>query len=115
METAAHDSSYVGGLRWRGWNWTKPLATLTITDTGIVARTRFSFMKRLQTSWSWAQDHRVQPVRGAIPIPSNVGVAFYGPGRLVFWSSVGDRDRIIEDVRRRSPSTQVLAARVWVF
>jgi hypothetical protein len=93
-------------MRWRWWSATKPLARLAIDDSGIEAGPRGpSVFGRLKVSWAWADIKAVQPVRGLIPWPDNVGVAFYGDTRLVFWSSSEDRDRIIDDVQRLAPPT----------
>ncbi|HWF26582.1 MAG TPA: hypothetical protein VG275_14090 [Solirubrobacteraceae bacterium] len=76
---------------------------MIITDLGITVAVRgFSRFPRPSVSLSWDELERVEPVRGAIPVPGNVGIAFHGDRRLVFWCSKKDRNRILEDTRRRA-------------
>ncbi|MGH2852177.1 MAG: hypothetical protein ACRDLP_16370 [Solirubrobacteraceae bacterium] len=56
----------------------------------------------------WHEITKVEAVRGLLPAPTNVGVAFYvGRRRLIFWASPRDADEIMALARRSLPDRVV--------
>jgi hypothetical protein len=100
-------------MRWHGIDATWPLARLAIDERGITARLRAPVLSRLALSWAWNDIDRVEPVRDAIR-KRNVGVAFYGRARFVFWCWPTAFARVIEDVRRYAPDKLVPRGRTLV-
>jgi hypothetical protein len=103
-----------GGLRWPGLNATKPFATLSVDEDGISVEPSgrtLAFMGVPPLQFRWEEVRRVWMVRGAIPFPDNVGVAFAVSRRLIFWCSRDQSAAICDRVREHAPGRLETSAR----
>ena len=99
MRSVSTDSAgrktYRGGLRWRGSNASIPFGRLRLERDGVVGWWRVFGVESPHVSLRWEEIERAEPIRGAIPLPFNLGVRFTsGRGKMIFWT--GDRDVIEE-------------------
>jgi hypothetical protein len=101
---------FTGGLRWRGWNVTIPLAQLQIGRDGVRAVVgRWLIFPAFEVVMPWETITRVQRARWILPLPASGGAAFFGRRRLVFWCTRSDREEIIELVQRDAPESVDIA------
>lgn len=100
------------GLGTRWGNAARPLARLALDGEGVEVRFRRGLpgSGRFRFLMLWSEIQRVQAVRGFIPIPGNVGVAFYGDRRLAFWTGPRERTRIFDEVRRLAPPGVIITS-----
>lgn len=103
---ARADQRFVGGMRWRGSNATRPFAELRVEDEGVCLRLRSRVLRQvvgrwLPTTWIlWSEIQEVRRIRGGMPLPGNAGLQFVraggDAGRLVFWCTNQTGDRVAE-------------------
>jgi len=116
------EQRFVGGMRWRGSNATRPFAELRLEDGGVCLRLRSRVLRLVVGRWlpstsiPWSEIQEVRRIRGGVPLPGNAGLQFMRAGgdttRLVFWCAKQTRDRAAEALSGRGVAV-VDGGTVW--
>jgi hypothetical protein len=106
---------FVGGMRWRSWNATRPLVRLRVSPDGVTASPRFDQLPfTREVTLAWSEIRVVERVRGVIPFIGN-GIGFWSDrGRLIFWASPEDSQKIA-DLARQQLGSRVRGGRRFVL
>lgn len=109
---------FIGGLRRKGINLSRPLAVAELGERDIRFSARLPLLKRMwpEVVVPFSELRLVEMVNGALPLPGNQGVTFlFGDEEgdsLTFWCSGRDQAAIGEEVTKRGIPVRE-GSRVW--
>jgi hypothetical protein len=99
---------FIGGMRYRNFNASWPLAELQITEGTVRVQLRAQAMRRLLGRWLPSVEieldgTRAEPIRGFLPGSINRGVRFVSAANdgteLIFWCS--QQAALLDSLRER--------------
>src|SRR5437868_13862162 len=88
--SAASQRRFTGGVRWRGFNATWPLASLVVSTEGFSIEPSAPVLRFLRVPtlrFRWSEVEAIQPVQGLLPPwRLNRGIRFLTRhGAAIFW------------------------------